>query len=63
LQNVNVPAQYKNGIQRSGNGFYADGSGSVPVGQTLTPTSHKWQLPIDQGTINRNPNMTQTSGY
>ncbi|HEY4539926.1 MAG TPA: RagB/SusD family nutrient uptake outer membrane protein [Faecalibacter sp.] len=63
LQNVNVPTAYKQGVVRSGNGFYADGSGSVPAGQILPAGSHKWQLPIDQGTINRNPNMTQTAGY
>lgn len=63
LQNVNVPAAYKQGVVRSGNGFYADGSGSVPAGQVLSPSSYKWQLPIDQGTINRNPNMTQTADY
>ncbi|MFV0139087.1 RagB/SusD family nutrient uptake outer membrane protein [Empedobacter falsenii] len=63
LQNVNVPAAYKQGVVRSGNGFYADGSGAVPVGQVLPTTSHKWQLPIDQSSINRNPNMTQTAGY
>ncbi|RLZ08305.1 RagB/SusD family nutrient uptake outer membrane protein [Faecalibacter macacae] len=63
LQNVNVPAEYREGVKRSGNSFYADGLGAAPVGQVLAPSSHKWQLPIDQGTINRNPNMTQTSGY
>ena len=64
LQNVaGIPAEHKQGVIRSGNGFYADGTGLAPQVLTLPASSHKWQLPIPLSTLNRNPNMTQTSGY
>lgn len=64
LQNVNgIPTQYKEGIKRSGNGFYADGTGNPPAELILKAGDFKWQFPIAITTINRNPNMTQTTGY
>ncbi|MFV0166653.1 MULTISPECIES: RagB/SusD family nutrient uptake outer membrane protein [unclassified Empedobacter] len=64
LQNVNgIPAIYKEGVKRSGNGFYADGSGNPPAELILKAGDYRWQLPIAITTINRNPNIKQTDGY
>lgn len=67
LQNVSgISNIHKQGVIRSGNGFYADGTGNPPQVLTLPANglgSHKWQLPIPITTLNRNPNMTQTTGY
>lgn len=64
LQNVNnIPGIYKEGIKRSGNGFYADGTGNPPAELNLKAGDYRWQLPIALTTINRNPNIKQTEGY
>lgn len=64
LQNVpGIPEQYKQGVVRSGNGHLDDGSGVPPTNLTLSPDSHKWQMPIPVGSLLLNPNMTQTPGY
>ncbi|MGV0941860.1 RagB/SusD family nutrient uptake outer membrane protein [Empedobacter sp. ULE_I140] len=58
-----IPAKYAQGIQRSGNGHRADGSGNPSAVQKLDPTSVKWQLPIKQTTLNIDKNIGQTKGY
>lgn len=64
LQGVpNIPAVYHQGVQRSGNGEHADGSGTPPVNLNLGPDAREWQFPITQSHMIRNPNMTQTPGY
>ncbi|MGB3454362.1 MAG: RagB/SusD family nutrient uptake outer membrane protein [Moheibacter sp.] len=64
LQGVpNIPAVYHQGVQRSGNGEHADGSGTPPVNLNLAPDAREWQFPITQSHMIRNPNMTQTPGY
>ncbi|WP_313384765.1 RagB/SusD family nutrient uptake outer membrane protein [Chishuiella sp.] len=64
LQGVSgISSEYKQGIQRSGNGYLADGSGSPSSSQTLNAGDYRWQLPISQTTLNKNLKMTQTPGY
>ncbi len=64
LQGVaGIPSTYTNGIQRSGNGYLADGSGIPSSVQTLKVGVREWQLPISQAVINKNKNLTQTPGY
>lgn len=64
LQGVSgLSSEYTQGIQRSGNGYLADGSGSPSGAQTLAAGDHRWQLPIPQTVLNLNKNMTQTPGY
>ena len=64
LQGVNgISSVYTSGIQRSGNGYLANGTGSASSSQTLKARDHKWQLPIPQTVLNLNKNMTQTPGY
>ncbi|WP_312556335.1 RagB/SusD family nutrient uptake outer membrane protein [Empedobacter brevis] len=58
-----IPAKYAQGIQRSGNGHRADGSGNPSAVQTLAPGSFKWQLPVKQTTLNLDKNIGQTDGY
>lgn len=58
-----IPNEYSEGIVRSGNGYLLDGSGAASAEQVLPADSYKWQLPISIGTLNLNPNMTQTPGY
>lgn len=50
-------------LQRSGKGHLSDGTGNIAVPQTLPAGDHRWQWPIDQTTLNINPNMTPTPGY
>ncbi|MBO6213263.1 RagB/SusD family nutrient uptake outer membrane protein [Algoriella sp.] len=64
LQGVSgISSDYKQGIQRSGNGYLANGSGIPSSVQALKPDAREWQLPIPQGVLNKNKNMTQTPGY
>lgn len=64
LQGVTgVSSAYTSGIQRSGNGYLADGTGTASSEQTLRAGDYKWQLPIPQTVLNKNKNMTQTPGY
>lgn len=64
LQGVpDIPAVYSQGVQRSGNGEMADGTGTLPVNLNLAPGAREWQFPITQSHMIRNPNMTQTPGY
>lgn len=64
LQGVpNIPAQYTQGVQRSGNGYLADGSGQAPANLILEAGNFKWQLPIQQTYIDENPNLEQNPGY
>ncbi len=50
-------------IQRDGNGEFADGSGTPSEVQSLSAGSNKFQLPIDQSILDRNPNTAQNPGY
>lgn len=50
-------------IERDGQGDQADGSGTASDSQSLTAGDHKFQLPIAQGTMDRNPNNVQNPGY
>ena len=64
LQGVaGISPVYTSGIQRSGNGYLANGTGTASSEQTLKAGDHKWQLPIPQSVLNLNKNMTQTPGY
>lgn len=64
LQGVSgISSAYTQGIQRSGNGLFADGTGSPSSSQSLKAGDYKWQLPISQTVLNKNKNMTQTPGY
>jgi hypothetical protein len=64
LQGVSgIPSEYTNGVQRSGNGYLADGSGIAPPSQVLPAGDFKWQLPIQQDWIIQNPNLVQNQGY
>lgn len=50
-------------LQRSGFGHTADGTGNIAFPQTLPASSPKWSWPLDQTTININPNTVQNPGY
>ncbi|MBY0067843.1 RagB/SusD family nutrient uptake outer membrane protein [Empedobacter falsenii] len=64
LQGVTgISSAYTSGIQRSGNGYLANGSGVPSSVQTLKVGAKEWQLPIPQTVLNKNKNMTQTPGY
>lgn len=64
LQGVSgISSEYTQGIQRSGNGYLADGTGTPSSSQTLSAGDHRWQLPISQTDLNKNLKMTQTPGY
>ncbi|MGU9938491.1 RagB/SusD family nutrient uptake outer membrane protein [Empedobacter brevis] len=58
-----IPVKYAQGIQRSGNGHYADGTGSPSATQQLPASSVKWQLPVRQSILNLDKNIGQTDGY
>jgi len=58
-----IPSHYAQGIVRSGNGHFADGTGNPSITQTLAPDAREWQWPLTQSVFIRNPNMTQTPGY
>ncbi|WP_172282372.1 RagB/SusD family nutrient uptake outer membrane protein [Chryseobacterium sp. LAM-KRS1] len=51
------------GVQRSGKGHLADGTGTAPIAQTLAASSTKWQWPIPQTAIQQNPDIKQNDGY
>jgi len=64
LQNVpGIPATYGQGVVRSGNGYLADGTGTVPANLTLPSGDFRWQFPIQQTYIDENPNLEQNPGY
>ncbi|MFV0173398.1 RagB/SusD family nutrient uptake outer membrane protein [Empedobacter falsenii] len=64
LQGVSgISSAYTSGIQRSGNGYLADGTGTSSSELTLKAGDFKWQFPIPQSVLNLNTNMTQTPGY
>lgn len=50
-------------LQRSGKGHLSDGTGNVAFPQTLSSSDDRWQWPIDQTTLNINPNIVQNTGY
>lgn len=50
-------------IQRSGKGHLADGTGTPSSVQTLAASSSKWQWPIPQTAIQKNPAIVQNPGY
>lgn len=58
-----IPSHYAQGIVRSGNGHFADGTGNPPPSQVLTSDAREWQWPLTQSVLINNPNMTQTPGY
>ncbi|MBA5628871.1 RagB/SusD family nutrient uptake outer membrane protein [Moheibacter lacus] len=58
-----IPSQYAQGIVRSGNGHFADGTGNPSPSQVLTSDAREWQWPLTQSILIYNPNMTQTPGY
>ena len=58
-----IPSMYAQGLIRSGNGHFADGTGNPSPSQTLLPDAREWQFPLTQTILIRNPNMTQTPGY
>lgn len=51
------------GLERSGHGHFADGTGNPSNPQTISPTDHRWQLPIAQSTIINNNNIIPNPGY
>ncbi|WP_296386549.1 RagB/SusD family nutrient uptake outer membrane protein [Winogradskyella sp.] len=64
LQGVSgIPAMHTQGVQRSGNGYLADGTGTVQAQLTLAAGNFKWQLPIQQSVIDENPNIEQNPDY
>lgn len=50
-------------VQRGSEGDIADGSGTASDVLNLAAGSDKFQLPIDQGTLDKNSNMQQNPGY
>lgn len=50
-------------LQRSGFGHLADGTGEIAAPQTVSASSHLWQLPLSQTTLNFNSNIQQNPGY
>lgn len=50
-------------IERDGRGDKADGTGTPSDQQVLPAGSHKFELPISQGAMDRNPNNVQNPGY
>lgn len=51
------------GVQRSGKGDIADGSGTKALKQTLNSTDTKWQWPIPNSAIRKNKAIIQNPGY
>lgn len=51
------------GVQRSGKGDLANGTGTVPSAQTLPASSTKWQWPLPINAIQANPAIQQNPGY
>lgn len=50
-------------VERTNAGDEADGSGIPSEELTLPAGSHKFQLPLDQGILDTNPNNVQNPGY
>jgi hypothetical protein len=50
-------------VQRSGKGHLSNGTGTAPLIQTLVSSSPKWQWPIPQTAIQKNPAIVQNPGY
>lgn len=51
------------GLQRTGEGANIDGTGVPASTQTVPATSFKWQWPIPQSSINKDPKLQQNDGY
>ncbi len=51
------------GLQRSGEGANFDGTGIAAVTQTISASDYRWQWPIPQSSINKDPGLPQTPGY
>lgn len=51
------------GLQRSGEGANVDGTGVPAVTQTVPAADYRWQWPIPQGSINKDPGLPQNTGY
>lgn len=50
-------------VQRSGKGHLSNGTGTASLVQTLAASSTKWQWPIPQTAIQKNPAIAQNPGY
>lgn len=50
-------------IERDGRGDKADGTGTASDVQVLPANSYKFELPLSQGAMDRNPNNVQNPGY
>lgn len=50
-------------VQRSGKGHLSNGTGTPSVAQSLAAGSTKWQWPIPQTAIQKNPGIQQNPGY
>ncbi|KMQ68218.1 hypothetical protein ACM39_10265 [Chryseobacterium sp. FH2] len=51
------------GLQRTGEGARADGTGTPASTQTIAASSYLWQWPIPVTSINNDPNLPQNPGY
>lgn len=51
------------GLQRTGEGANIDGSGTAPTTQSVPASSTRWQWPIPQSSINKDPKLQQNPGY
>lgn len=51
------------GLQRTGEGPNVDGTGVAPTTQSVPASSTKWQWPIPQSSINKDPALQQNPGY
>lgn len=50
-------------LQRSGFGHQFDGTGNIANPQSVPASDFRWNFPIDQVTLNLNPNIVQNAGY
>lgn len=50
-------------LQRSGFGHQFDGTGNIASPQSVPASDFRWNFPIDQVTLNLNPNIVQNAGY
>ncbi|EJL67626.1 RagB/SusD family nutrient uptake outer membrane protein [Chryseobacterium populi] len=51
------------GLQRTGEGANIDGTGVPAVTQSVPASDYRWQWPIPQGSINKDPGLPQNTGY
>lgn len=51
------------GLQRSGEGANFDGTGVPAVTQSVPASDYRWQWPIPQSSINKDPALPQNQGY